>query len=197
MSTIRNVTVVGTGVLGSQIAFQAAFHGYAVTAYDISDEVMEKAKSGFARLAELYKADGVAGAVDGKADATISNIRLASALDDAVAEADLVIESVPESLDLKRAVYTTLGELAPARTIFATNTATLLPSALKTSTGRPDRFLALHYANHTGDKTPLRSWARQTRTPRSTPPLSNSPKAADSCRSKSRRRKRDTSSTPS
>ena len=86
MSTIRNVTVVGTGVLGSQIAFQAAFHGYAVTAYDISDEVMEKAKSGFARLAELYKADGVAGAVDGKADATISNIRLASALDDAVAE---------------------------------------------------------------------------------------------------------------
>jgi len=148
MSTIRNVTVVGTGVLGSQIAFQAAFHGYAVTAYDISDEVMEKAKSGFARLAELYKADGVAGAVDGKADATISNIRLASALDDAVAEADLVIESVPESLDLKRAVYTTLGELAPARTIFATNTSTLLPSALKTSTGRPDRFLALHYANH-------------------------------------------------
>jgi len=148
MSTISNVTVVGTGVLGSQIAFQAAFHGYAVTAYDISDEVMEKARSGFARLAELYKVDGVAGAVDGEADATISNIRLASALDDAVAEADLVIEAVPESIDLKRAVYATLGELAPARTIFATNTSTLLPSDLKASTGRPDRFLALHYANH-------------------------------------------------
>lgn len=147
MSIISNVTVVGTGVLGSQIAYQTAFHGYAVTAYDISDEIIEKARSRFARLAELYKADGVAGAADGEADTALSNIRLTSALDDAVADADLVIEAVPEILDLKRAVYGELGELAPARTIFATNSSTLLPSDLKTCTGRSDRFLALHYAN--------------------------------------------------
>lgn len=197
MSIISNVTVVGTGVLGSQIAYQTAFHGYAVTAYDISDEIIEKARSRFARLAELYKADGVAGAADGKADSALSNIRLTSALDDAVADADLVIEAVPEILDLKRAVYGELGELAPARTIFATNSSTLLPATSRPARAGPIVSSPSITPTACGDTTPARSWARQTRTPRSTPPLSNSPRAADSCRSKSRRRKRDTSSTPS
>jgi 3-hydroxybutyryl-CoA dehydrogenase len=58
-----------------------------------------------------------------------------------------VIESVPERLDVKREVYTKLGRLEPDRTIFATNSSTLLPSQLADSTGRPDRFLALHFAN--------------------------------------------------
>ncbi len=59
-----------------------------------------------------------------------------------------MIEAVPELLELKRDVYRKLAGLAPARTIFATNSSTLLPSDLKDSTGRPDRFLAIHYANN-------------------------------------------------
>jgi len=147
MPTISNVTVVGTGVIGSQIAYQTAFHGYTVTACDSSDEIVGNLEIRFAQLAEVYKSDGVPDAADGKADAAASNIRVTSALDDAVANADLVIEAVPETLALKRAVYGELGELAPARTIFATNSSSLLPSDLKAFTGRPDRFLALHYAN--------------------------------------------------
>ena len=58
-----------------------------------------------------------------------------------------MIEAVPERLDLKREVYTKLGQAAPARTIFATNSSTLLPSAMADFTGRPDRFLALHFAD--------------------------------------------------
>lgn len=144
---IKNVSVAGMGVIGSQIAFQAAFHGYTVTVYDVSDEVILNAGSRFTRLAELYKADGVPGADDGESETALSNIRITSALGDAVADADLVIEAIPESLDLKRTFYGELAELAPSRTIFATNTSSLLPSDLKTFTGRPDRFLALHYAN--------------------------------------------------
>jgi 3-hydroxybutyryl-CoA dehydrogenase len=148
MPTIRNVTVLGTGVLGSQIAFQTAFHGYAVTAYDVSDDVLDGARTRFAQLADVYTNEQVAGGIDGGAPAALAALRFSADLREAVADADLVIEAVPERLELKREVYTALADAAPERTIFATNSSTLLPSDLKDFTGRPDRFLALHYANH-------------------------------------------------
>ncbi|OBF44370.1 3-hydroxybutyryl-CoA dehydrogenase [Mycolicibacterium peregrinum] len=145
-NSIKKVTVLGTGVLGSQIAFQSAFKGFTVTAYDINDKVLEAGKDRFAKLAETY-ANEVPDARDGKAQEALSRLTLTSDLKDAVADADLVIEAIPEILDLKRDTYQKLGELAPAKTIFATNSSTLLPSDLKDSTGRPDKFLALHFAN--------------------------------------------------
>ena len=148
MPAIKTVTVLGTGVLGSQIAYQAAFHGFAVTAYDLDDDALKQARARFARLAGIYRAANIAGAPEGKAESALGNLRLTADLTDAVADADLVIEAVPELLELKRDVYRKLAELAPARTIFATNSSTLLPSDLKESTGRPDRFLAIHYANN-------------------------------------------------
>lgn len=144
---MKNITVLGTGVLGSQIAFQTAFHGFEVVAYDIDQAALERASERFQVLAARYAADGVEGSVDGGAKAAINRIRLTSDLSDAAHDADLIIEAVPESLDLKHGIYRTLSEVAPASTIFATNSSTLLPSALADSTGRPDRFLALHFAN--------------------------------------------------
>ena len=148
MSHIKTLTVLGTGVLGSQIAYQAAFHGFVVTAYDINDDVLAKARARFTQLAGIYRSAKVAGAGEGRAEAALENLRLTADLGDAVADADLVIEAVPELLELKRDVYRRLAQLAPARTIFATNSSTLLPSDLKDFTGRPDRFLAIHYANN-------------------------------------------------
>lgn len=147
MSEMKKVTVLGTGVLGSQIAFQTAFHGFEVTAYDISDEILKTAKTRFASLAETYKSDGVAGAADGQADDALGKLSYSSDLAAAVADADLVIEAIPEVLALKQEIYEKLGQVAPAKTIFATNSSTLLPSDMKAFTGRPDRFLALHFAN--------------------------------------------------
>ncbi|MGW5109776.1 3-hydroxyacyl-CoA dehydrogenase [Nocardia sp. NPDC004123] len=143
---IRKVTVLGTGVLGSQIAFQTAFRGYDVTAYDITDEVLTAARGRFDKLAATYR-EQVPGAGDGKAETTAAGIALSSDLAAAVADADLVIEAVPEVLAIKQDTYEKLGKLAPERTIFATNSSTLLPSAMKDFTGRPNRFLALHFAN--------------------------------------------------
>ena len=145
---IKTLTVLGTGVLGSQIAYQAACHGLAVTAYDVDGDALEKARARFARLVGIYRAANVGGAGESKAEAALENLRLTANLGDAVADADLVIEAVPELLEVKRDVYRTLADLAPAKTIFATNSSTLLPSDLKDSTGRPDRFLAIHYANN-------------------------------------------------
>jgi len=147
MPSIKMLTVLGTGVLGSQIAFQAAFHGFAVTAYDVDEDALAKARDRFTRLAGIYQAQ-VAGASGGTTEAALANLRLTADLGDAVVDADLVIEAVPELLELKRDVYRKLAELAPAKAIFATNSSTLLPSDLKDYTGRPDRFLALHYANN-------------------------------------------------
>src|SRR5262245_34180690 len=138
---IDNVTVLGTGVLGSQIAYQTAYSGFAVTAYDISDEIVNTGRKRFADLAARYERE-VAGAARGRAEAALARITYTSSLTDAVRDADLVIESAPERLDVKRELFAKLSPLAPERTIFATNTSTLLPSALADVTGRPDRFLA-------------------------------------------------------
>ncbi|PPH41144.1 3-hydroxybutyryl-CoA dehydrogenase [Rathayibacter sp. AY1E4] len=152
MPTIRTVTVLGSGVLGSQIAFQSAFHGFDVTVYDLFDDVLESARERLRGLAGVY--ESVPGGVAGGPQEALDSLRLTSDLAEAVADADLVIEAVPEDLGLKQELYGRLGALAPERTVFATNSSTLLPSDLKASTGRPDRFLALHYAN--------RVWAQNT-----------------------------------
>jgi len=145
-TAINRVTVLGTGVLGSQIAYQTAYSGFDVTAYDISDEILESAKGRLAALAARYEQE-VDGAAGGRAQAALSRVAYSADLAQAVHDADMIIEAVPERLDLKREVYTRLGQAAPAHTIFATNSSTLLPSAMADFTGRPERFLALHFAN--------------------------------------------------
>ncbi|QCY48604.1 Hypothetical protein GcLGCM259_2898 [Glutamicibacter creatinolyticus] len=147
MSSINKVTVLGTGVLGSQIAFQSAYNGFEVTAYDISDTALIGAKERFAKLVETYKAEAVAGANEGKADQALTRLSYSSDLADAVRDADLVIEAVPEALAIKQQTYEKLAAVAPESAIFATNSSTLLPSAMKDFTGRPEKFLALHFAN--------------------------------------------------
>jgi 3-hydroxyacyl-CoA dehydrogenase len=143
---IDKVAVLGTGVLGSQITFQTAYSGFDVTAYDISDDILDKARNGFAGIAARYEQE-VKGASDDSIQAALARIGYSSRLDEAVSDADLVVESAPERLDLKRDLYTKLAQVAPKKAIFVTNSSTLLPSDLADATGRPDRFLALHFAN--------------------------------------------------
>lgn len=143
--TIKNVTVAGSGVLGYQIAFQAAFHGYKVTVYDISDEVLEKAKAKFDLLSEAFKKD--LNATDEQLALTFGNLSYSKDLGEAVKDADMLIEAVPENPHIKKEFYEKLAAVAPEKTIFATNTSTLLPSALAPYTGRPNKFIALHFAN--------------------------------------------------
>jgi len=144
--SVDNVTVLGTGNLGSQIAYQTAYCGFAVVAYNVNDQILDTARKRFEELAARYERE-VEGASDGRVRAALERIRYSSNLAEAVRDADLVIESVPELLDVKRKLYAKIGPLAPEKTIFATNSSTLLPSDLAEATGRPERFLALHFAN--------------------------------------------------
>ncbi|EUJ30931.1 3-hydroxybutyryl-CoA dehydrogenase [Listeria floridensis FSL S10-1187] len=173
----KHVTVAGSGVLGSQIAFQVAFKGFDVTIYDINDEAIKKAKERIEILKGRYKEevinakDDVAAIasrihynsnllpnidvifqkevdyVEGEVEAGYKRIRFSSDLKEAVKDADLVIEAVPELISVKEDFYKKLGEVAPAKTIFATNSSTLVPSQFAHFTGRPEKFLALHFAN--------------------------------------------------
>lgn len=144
--TLNNTTVLGTGVLGSQIIFQTAYHGLPVVGYDISDEALQAAGARLDALVQRY-ADFFDAGDRSKAQAARDSIKLSSDLADAVKDADLVIEAVPEALQIKQQTYEKLAEVAAPGTVFATNSSTLLPSAIAPFTGRPEKFLALHYAN--------------------------------------------------
>nr|WP_299040464.1 3-hydroxyacyl-CoA dehydrogenase [uncultured Psychrobacter sp.] len=143
--TYKNVTVAGSGVLGYQIAFQAAYHGFNVIVYDISDEVLEQAKSKFEGMCKAFRKD--LRATQEQLDTTFDNLSYTSDLAEAVKDADLMIEAIPEIPEIKIEFYEKLANLAPEKTVFATNTSTLLPSQFAESTGRPAQFLALHFAN--------------------------------------------------
>lgn len=141
----KNITVAGSGVLGSQIAYQTAYKGFDVNLYDVSDEALGHAKERLSQLKEDYKKD--LGATQQAVDEAFSRICFYTDLAQAVAGADLVIEAIPEVAQIKTAFYKELGRVAPRKTIFATNSSTLLPSQFAEATGRPDKFLALHFAN--------------------------------------------------
>jgi 3-hydroxyacyl-CoA dehydrogenase len=141
----QNITVAGSGVLGSQIAYQSAFKGFNVTVYDINDEALKNAQDRITNLKPLYQQD--LGATQEEVDAAYARLSFKSDLSEAVADADLVIEAIPEVVKIKTDFYTNLGKVAPAKTIFATNSSTLLPSQFAEATGRPEKFLALHFAN--------------------------------------------------
>lgn len=143
---MQNLTVLGTGVLGSQIAFQAAYSGKAVVAYDVSDQALDALTQRWEYLTPLYLRD-LPDATPEKIEAAVRRIRLASDLSDAVKDAEIIIETVPEVLEIKRDTWSRVGELAPDNAVFATNSSTLLPSQIADATGSPGRFLALHFAN--------------------------------------------------
>ena len=142
---IKNVTVAGTGVLGSQIAFQTAFMGFEVSSYDINDEALEKAKERFRTLQKRYVEDNYGSQEE--VDAAYGRISLFTDLGKAVANADLVIEAVPEVLSIKKEFYRNLSSVAKEDTIFASNSSTMIPSQLVDYTGRPEKYLHLHFAN--------------------------------------------------
>ena len=140
---IRRVAVIGSGTMGQQIGFQCAGHGVDVVLYDIAAEALESARGRIDAYATGLVTSGVIGAA--VRDETLARITMTIDAATAADEADLLSEAVPEDPALKRRVLAEFDALCPPRTIFATNTSTLLPSQLATATGRPDRVIALHF----------------------------------------------------
>ena len=168
---IKNITVAGGGVLGSQIALQSAYKGFSVTMWLRSEGSIERAKPKLERLCTIYKQtleamktdpaaycrgladspDVSAATIDeliGNVDRAFDDITLTTDLQEAFGDTDLVIEAIAEIIDEKDAFYSSIRDILPQQTILCTNSSTLLPSAMMGFTGREDRFLALHFANN-------------------------------------------------
>jgi 3-hydroxybutyryl-CoA dehydrogenase len=140
---IKNITIIGSGTLGSRIGLQAAISGYKVIFYDISEPILDQAKIVIDKIMrQLTK--GILLTEEIKS-AALSRMNYTTDLKMALADCDFVSESVTEELSIKEKVWKQIGELAPSKTIFTTNTSYLLPSQLANISGRPEKFCAFHF----------------------------------------------------
>lgn len=167
---IKNVVVAGGGVLGSQIAFQSAYKGFNVKVWLRSEGSIERAKPKFERWKNVYLqtleamktnpaayARGLADspelsdeqieALKAQVEKAAESIVLTTSYDEAFGDADLVIEAIAEEHKQKIELYTEMQKHLPERTIVCTNSSTMLPSQFAEYTGRPAKYLALHFAN--------------------------------------------------
>jgi len=143
--TVKNITVLGSGVMGHGIAQVSATAGYNVVLRDIKqeflDKAMEKIKWSLDKLVSKEKISKEEG------DAIFSRITPIVDLSDAVKDAELVIEVVPEIMDLKKSVYAELDKAAKPEVIFASNTSTLPITEIANTTSRPEKFIGIHFFN--------------------------------------------------
>ena len=140
---IQQILIVGAGTMGQQIGLQCALHGYEVMLYDVQEEALATAVSRIAAyLAHFVKDKRIT--LD-EAVAIKERIFTTTDAETAAMDADLLSESVPEDPVLKGKVLGQFNQLCPPRTIFTTNTSTLLPSMFATATGRPSQFAAFHF----------------------------------------------------
>ena len=142
---VKNITVLGSGVMGHGIAQVSATAGYNVVLRDIKQEFLDKAmgkiKWSLDKLVSKEKISKEEG------DSIFSRITPIVDLNEAVKNAELVIEVVPEIMDLKKSVYAELDKAAGPEVIFASNTSTLPITEIANTTSRPEKFIGIHFFN--------------------------------------------------
>lgn len=166
----KNITVIGGGVLGSQIAFQTAYSGFNVIILTDTEASKTEINNKLNKLKETYINEinnmenikditkwsmGISD-YDGfnkdrcieKVNNTLGRITLETNQKEALKNADLVIESITENIKAKTALYKQIAPYLKEDTVVVTNSSTLLPSKMAKATKRPDKYLALHFANN-------------------------------------------------
>ena len=168
----KKIVVAGGGVLGSQIAYQSAYCGYNVTVLIRKEDNGEEVKNKLNNLHKTYLdtiklmatkagkepnvwSNGIADLGDfnrahcvALANQALKNITIETDQAKALKGADLIIESITEIFDVKTAFYKQIAPLMEEKTVLVTNSSTLLPSKLAKGVARPEKFLALHFANN-------------------------------------------------
>ena len=144
MKKIKNVGVIGGGLMGSGIAQVSAAAGFPTAVREISEDLCAKSRQSIEKtLAKGIEREKVTPA---ERDATLKNLRFVTRLED-LADSDLLIEAVVEDLDVKNSLWSQLDKIARPDAIFASNTSSLTIIAMATASGRPDRMLGLHFFN--------------------------------------------------
>jgi len=142
---IKNITVLGSGIMGHGIAQVSAMAGYNVVLRDIEQQFLDKAMGKIKwSLDKLVSKEKIS---EEQRDEIFSRIIPIVDLNDAVRHSDLVIEAVPEIMDLKKKVYAELDKVANDRVIFASNTSTLPITEIADTISRPEKFIGIHFFN--------------------------------------------------
>ena len=143
--SIDRIAVVGGGTMGNGIAHVAAQSGRHVRLLDVSQTFLDAARATITKNLDRQVKKGT---LDEAAKAAIlGRIRMGTDLAEGVADADLVVEAVPETMEMKRAVFTTLDAAAPPAAILATNTSSISITQIAAVTKRPDRVIGMHFMN--------------------------------------------------
>jgi 3-hydroxybutyryl-CoA dehydrogenase len=140
---IKKVLVIGSGLMGRQIALQCALFQVNVSIYGRSEISLARARRHLKRYANYLVQGGYI--TQARADEALERITLTMDPAAAAADADLVSESVTEDIHLKRQVWEQFGKLLPPQAILTTNSSVILPSEFAAACGRPERFLAWHF----------------------------------------------------
>ncbi|MGI6032174.1 MAG: 3-hydroxyacyl-CoA dehydrogenase [Coriobacteriales bacterium] len=170
LSDIKNVTVCGGGTQGSQIATQVAYKGYPVTIWLRSEGSIERAKKRLATVKQQYLSavqdlkkgpefyyggltdaeklsDAEIDVLYAQTEKRLDSIKLTCDYAEAFGNADIVHEAIAEDPEQKEALYQKIAEYLPKESLILSNSSTLMPSQMVDFVDRPDKFLAMHFAN--------------------------------------------------
>lgn len=140
--TINTVAIIGAGFMGSQITALAALNGCSVCVYDIEKEALEKAKDAIKLIIDEYSSKK---GCQGNTKQATNKVSYCADIAGAVKNADLIIEVVPEKLELKQKLFSELERLAPASAIIASNSSSIPVSKIATDVKRKDKVANIHF----------------------------------------------------
>lgn len=142
---VRNLSVIGAGLMGTGIAHVSALGGINTTLVDISLEILEKAlatiKGRLQKGVELKRID------QEMMEQALSRLKLEVDLEKAMREAEMVIEAVPEKIELKLEIFQKMDQLCEKDALFASNTSALSITEMAAVTGRPEKCIGMHFFN--------------------------------------------------
>ncbi len=142
---MEKVVVIGSGVMGRGIAYVSALGGYHTTLIDVKDEQLEGARHEIEAI--ITKGLDRGKLTEHVAGELRDSLYYSTKLEEAVMEANLIIEAVPENMEIKKSVYEKIDKVAPARCYFASNTSTMSPTEIGSFTSRPEKVIAMHFFN--------------------------------------------------
>jgi len=140
---IKKIGVMGAGAMGSGIAQVAATFGYDVVMRDMKDTFLQRALANINKsLGRLVKKGKIE---EEEVERILARISSTTDLKEAVKDVDIIIEAIPEELELKQKMFKELDELAPSHVILATNTSAKSITAIASATRRPDKVIGMHW----------------------------------------------------
>ena len=149
--SLETVCIVGSGYMGAQIGLQCAAHGYKVLLVDSLEQSLKTAsESHSVELNKRLEKGYISGE---EKEAILGRVQFTTDMEKGASNAELVIEAVPERLEIKREIFSQLDDICPPDTIIATNSSSIPISYIEDSTERPDRVLNMHFYSPVWERT--------------------------------------------